>query len=192
MLPPLAERSRESRRTEILINTIAGAATVGLGFVFSEAGDGSTSLPAVLLWTMGGLQIAQGLAALAIPPARERLSDEFAALPQGTARQRHLRVRFGEEALDRMAADGARRRVIGAIVGVAAAFIPPLAIYSDQIFSGAPWPERSESTIIAFSLSGVVAIQALVPLFSRSAEERLRDEYRTRIRILREGGENQD
>lgn len=191
-LPPLAERSRESRRTDILVNTISGAVTIGLGFVFSPRADGSPHPAQVLLWTQGGLLVAQGLASLAFPPARERLSDAFGLLPQATVRARHARVRFGEEALDRMAADGARRRVIGAVVGVAAALIPMTVIYSDQIFSGQPWPEPSELNVIAFAVSGVAIVQALTPLFSRSSEERLRDEYRARMRLLREGAEDPD
>lgn len=189
-LPPLAERSRESRRTEILINTLSGAVAIGLGFVFAPEGEPSPHPAQVLLWTQGGLLLAQGVAALAIPPARERLSDAFSALPQDDARARRARVRFGEEALDRMAADGARRRVIGALVGVTTAFLPMFILYSDQIFDGAPWPEPPSLNVLAFSISGVAAVQALVPLFSRSPEERLRDEYRARVRLLRDGAED--
>ncbi len=191
-LPPLAERSRDARRTDILVNSISGAVTIGLGFVFSARDDGSPHPAQVLLWSQGGLLLAQSLAALAFPPARERLSDEFAAMPQNTVRLRHARVRFGEEALDRMAADGARRRVINAVVGIAAALIPVGVIYSDQIFSGRPWPEPPELNVIAVSISGIAVVQALVPLFTRSAEERLRDEYRSRVRMLREGAEDPD
>ncbi len=191
-LPPLAERSRDARRTDILVNSISGAVTIGLGFVFSARDDGSPHPAQVLLWSQGGLLLAQGLAALAFPPARERLSDEFAALPQNSVRLRHARVRFGEEALDRMAADGARRRVINAVVGIAAALIPVGVIYSDQIFNGRPWPEPPELNVIAVSISGIAVVQALVPLFTRSAEERLRDEYRSRVRMLREGSEDPD
>ncbi len=191
-LPPLAERSRDSRRTDILVNSISGAVTIGLGFVFSPLDDGSPHPAQILLWSQGGLLLAQGLAALAFPPARERLSDEFAAMPQNSVRLRHARVRFGEEALDRMAADGARRRVINAVVGIAAALIPVGVIYSDQIFNGRPWPEPPELNVIAVSISGIAVVQALVPLFTRSAEERLRDEYRSRVRMLREGAEDAD
>lgn len=191
-LPPLAERSRDSRRTDILVNSISGAVTIGLGFVFSPLDDGSPHPAQILLWSQGGLLLAQGLAALAFPPARERLSDEFAAMPQNSVRLRHARVRFGEAALDRMAADGARRRVINAVVGIAAALIPVGVIYSDQIFSGRPWPEPPELNVIAVSISGIAVVQALVPLFTRSSEERLRDEYRSRIRMLREGAEDAD
>lgn len=191
-LPPLAERSRDTRRTDILVNSISGAVTIGLGFVFSPLDDGSPHPAQILLWSQGGLLLAQGLAALAFPPARERLSDEFAAMPQNSVRLRHARVRFGEEALDRMAADGARRRVINAVVGIAAALIPVGVIYSDQIFNGRPWPEPPELNVIAVSISGIAVVQALVPLFTRSAEERLRDEYRTRVRMLREGAEDPD
>lgn len=191
-LPPLAERSRDTRRTDILVNSISGAVTIGLGFVFNSRDDGSPHPAQVLLWSQGGLLLAQGLAALAFPPARERLSDEFSAMPQNTVRLRHARVRFGEEALDRMAADGARRRVINAVVGIAAALIPVGVIYSDQIFNGRPWPEPPELNVIAVSISGIAVVQALVPLFTRSAEERLRDEYRSRVRMLREGAEDPD
>lgn len=191
-LPPLAERSRESRRTDILVSSISGAVAISLGFVFAtDEGDGPHPAQ-ILLWTVGGLQLAMGLSALAFPPARERLSDEFSALPQSDARERRARVRFGEEALDRMAADGARRRVIGAVVGVTAAFLPMFILYRDQIFDSAPWPEPPALNVLAFSLSGIAAVQALVPLFSRSAEERLRDDYRMRIQQLREGAENPD
>lgn len=189
-LPPLAERSRDTRRTDILVNSISGAVTIGLGFVFSPLDDGSPHPAQILLWSQGGLLLAQGLAGLAFPPARERLSDEFAAMPQNSVRLRHARVRFGEEALDRMAADGARRRVINAVVGIAAALIPVGVIYSDQIFNGRPWPEPPELNVIAVSISGIAVVQALVPLFTRSAEERLRDEYRSRLRMLREGAED--
>ncbi|MFO0626590.1 MAG: hypothetical protein U0325_13330 [Polyangiales bacterium] len=191
-LPPMAERSRDARRTDILVNSISGAVTIGLGFVFSARDDGSPHPAQVLLWSQGGLLLAQGLAALAFPPARERLSDEFAAMPQNTVRLRHARVRFGEEALDRMAADGTRRRVINAVVGIAAALIPVGVIYSDQLFNGRPWPEPPELNVIAVSISGIAVVQALVPLFTRSPEERLRDEYRARIRMLREGAEDPD
>lgn len=191
-LPPLAERSRESRRTEILINSLSGAVAIGLGFVFAPDDGSGPNAAQILLWTEGGLLLAQGITALAIPPARERLSDEFSSLPQDDVRARHARVRFGEEALDRMAADGARRRVIGAIVGVTAAFLPMFILYRNQIFDGSPWPEPPALNALAFSISGIAAVQAIVPLFSRSPEERLRDEYRTRVRVLREGAEDQD
>lgn len=129
---------------------------------------------------------------LAWTPARERLGAEFRAMPTRTAADRRARLHFGEAALDEMARDGSRRRVLSALAGVGLGLGTLGIIYSDQIFNGAPWPEPPEINYLVVGLTGISLVTNLIGVFGRSEEERLRDSYRRELQLLRDSIENPD
>ncbi|MEZ4406655.1 MAG: hypothetical protein R3A52_09280 [Polyangiales bacterium] len=184
---PLAERSRDARRTEGIINLVIGAGVFGLGFAYSALSDTSGVSPTqALLWVQGGYTALTGAVQLLWVPARERLSEQYALQPRRTPHDRRLRVRFGEQALEDMASDGRRRRVLGALAGVGFSLASLGIIYRDQIFDGQAWPEPPAFNYLVIGLVGLSMVANLIPVFSASPEERLRDAYRREVRMLRE------
>jgi hypothetical protein len=110
------------------------------------------------------------------------LTAQYVAMPFETARQRRARARFGEHALDDMAADGQRRRILSAVAGA----VVPVAllgiIYRDPIFNGAPYTVGPYDYVI-IGFAAVEAVTSLIGLFTRSDEERLREMYWQQIRM---------
>jgi hypothetical protein len=191
-LVPLAERSRDARITSGIIQLAEGAAFIVLGFVLAAIpgadGPGIDTFQ-YSTWFQGGYMAATGVTQLAWAPARERLSREYAAQPRATPHERRDRVRFGERALDEMAADGERRRYL---MPIASALLPlgTLAVlYRHQIFDGDPMPEPPSLNYIVIGLVGLSIIPSLVSMFSHSDEERLRDRYRSELELLRQNAE---
>lgn len=184
-LLPLSERSREARRSEGVRNLLVGAGVMALGFLL-QPGDDRPSPFSDLLFFQGGWQAATGLAGLVIAPSRERLSEEYGRLPYRTGAQRRGRVRFGEEALEEAARDGTRRRVLQGVAGLVYGLGNLAIIYRDQIFNGAPMPEPAELNYLVIGLASVSTVYQLIDAFSRSDDERRRDNYRREVELLRE------
>lgn len=191
-LIPLAERSRASRRSEGVLNLLMGAGIIGLGVLLQPSDAAGPSPFSSLLYFQGGWAAGGGLMQLAWAPARERLGDEFRAMPTRTAADRRARLHFGEAALDEMARDGSRRRVLSALAGVGLGLGTLGIIYSDQIFNGAPWPEPPEINYLVVGLTSISLVTNLIGVFGRSEEERLRDSYRRELQLLRDSIENPD
>jgi hypothetical protein len=103
-------------------------------------------------------------------------------LPAGTAHERRLRARFGEHALEDMAADGQRRRILGAVTGALVPVAMLAIAYRGPIFNGTPYTVGPYDYVL-IGISAVQAITSLVQLFSRSEEERLHDAYWQQIRM---------
>ncbi|MEI8256422.1 MAG: hypothetical protein WCJ30_12180 [Deltaproteobacteria bacterium] len=180
-LPPLAESSRRQRITSGVIQMATGTLVGALGFLFPAGGSGAQDLRP-WLWTFGGVAIVTGVLDLAWVPARERLTAQYMQMPYTTARQRRARAVFGEHALEDMAADGSRRRILGAVSGA----VLPVALlgvmYREPIFNGTPYLVGTfDYVIIGFAAVGVIT--SLIGLFSRSPEERLRELYWQQIHM---------
>lgn len=151
-----------------------------VGFILPPGGGTADLRP--VYWTLGGLAIATGILDLAWTPARERLTAQYMALPFATAHERRLRARFGERALESMAADGQRRRILGSVVGALVPVVMLAIAYRGPIFNGSPYSVGPYDYVL-IGISAVEAISSLVGLFTRSEEERLRDMYRQQIQM---------
>lgn len=180
-LLPLAERSRRQRIIDSVISIGMGAGIGALGFLV-PASPGNDLRP--YIWVAGGSSMLSGVINLMWVPARETLSSQFEAMPIQTAQQRRARVRFGEQALEEIAADGARRRTLGAIAGALVSVGTLAAIYHQPLFSGTPYPWGVQDAII-IGFTGLSALQSLLQLLGRSDDERLRDEYWQQVNIMR-------
>lgn len=180
-LPPLAARSRGARILDGVLNLVVGTGVGVVGFFVPSSGSVDQR---PFFWALGGIQAAQGILTLAWAPARETLTAQYVGMPMNTARERRLRVRFGERSLDEIAADGARRRVLQAVVGALAPVLLLGVMYREQIFNRAAWsPNGFDALMIGLTVlsSGV----ALIPLFGRSEDERLREQYQQQVRLMR-------
>jgi len=135
------------------------------------------------LWTSGGLLVLQGTLSFAWAPARESLAEQYLALPSRTARERRERLRFGEHALDEMAADGARRRVFSGLGTVAATAVGIGITYREQFFNAHAW-NLGVSDGILFTILGVQTVVSIFQLFSPSEDERLRHAYWQQMQLL--------
>lgn len=188
-LVPVAEQSRDARITSGIVQLAEGAAFVALGFVLPAiAGADRPGIDTYqyTTWFQGGFMAAAGLTQLLWVPSRERLSREYAEQPRSTPHERRDRVRFGERALDDMAADGRRRRYL---MPIATALVPlgTLAIlYRHQIFDDDPMPDPPELNYLVIGLVGLSIIPAVVSMFSHSPEEQLRDRYRIELENARQ------
>ncbi len=120
---------------------------------------------------------------MAWAPARERLAEQYLVLPARTARERRARLRFGEHALDEMAADGTRRRIFSGLGTVTSSVLGLGLTYRNEIFNGRTWSPGLADGLI-FTTVGVQTIVALFQLFSASEDERLRDAYWQQVRLL--------
>ncbi len=181
----LPERSRDSRVTSGLINLAVGAGLVGLGFA-PIWGDTGPTVPQYLIWFQGGYTLAQGAVELAWAPARERLSRQYIEMPVRTAAQRRARVRFGEEALDEIAADGRRRRILTAVTSVVYGLGTLGIFYRDQIFNGEPLPSPEGLNYLVIGSIGIQSLVSIIGAFSTSSDERMRDTYQRELQLLRE------
>ncbi len=191
-LVPLAERSRDARRTEATLNLVVGAAFITLGVVLDQTTDGLPPPVMRLLYFEGAWMAGMGLSQFAFPPARERLSEEYGRQPRSNAQERRLRVQYGEQALDDLAADGRRRRLITGIAAVSYRLGVIGILYADQIFNGAPLPEPVAFNYLVIGTLGIGIVTDLVSLLSRSPDERLRDNYRRELQILRDNDDESD
>lgn len=191
-LIPLAERSRSARRSEGVLNLLMGAGIIGLGYLLQSPEGSGPSPFSSLLYFQGGWALGTGVVQLAWSPARERLATQFQEMPTRTAADRRARLQFGESALDEMARDGSRRRLLSALAGVGLGLGTLGIIYRDQIFSGAPWPEPPEINYLVVGLTGISMVTNLIGVFSRSEEERLRDSYRRELQLLRDSLDHPD
>jgi hypothetical protein len=180
-LPPLAERSRSQRVLDGVVSLVAGAGMGALAFVVPSTPSNDLR---PWFWTMGGMQVASGLINLAWVPARETQSERFAAMPMRTAAERRARVEFGERALEDIAADGARRRVLGALGNAGSSLAMLALIYRDPLFNGTPYSFGAYDAIV-LGFTGLQVATGLLSLFSRSDDERLRDDYWQQVGILR-------
>jgi hypothetical protein len=180
-LPPLAERSRNQRILDSVLSLAVGAGMGALGFIVPTS-PGNDLRP--WFWTIGGVSLTTGVVNLAWVPARESLTARFVAMPMRTAAERRARLEFGERAIEEIAADGARRRVLGAI-GNAATSVGMLAlIYRDPLFNGTPYTLGVYDAIV-LGFTGLSVVTGLLQLFTRSDDERLRDEYWRQTGVLR-------
>jgi hypothetical protein len=186
ILLPLPERSRDARLTSGLINLAVGAGLVGLGFA-PIWGEGSTpSAPQALIWFQGGYNVASGAVELLWAPSRERLAREYAVMPIEDARQRRARVRFGEQSLEDIAADGRRRRVLSAVSTVAYGLGTLGIFYRAQLFDGEPLPEPVGLNYLVIGSIGIQSIVSVIGALSTSQDERLRDAYQRELQTLRD------
>ncbi len=191
-LVPLADRSRDARITDGIISLALGAGLVATGLVLHytpELSTGEVSLYEQLLWFQGGFMVTSGALSLLWPPARERLSAQYAAMPRLDAAQRRARVRFGEQALEEIAADGARRRILRSLAGAGLQLGVLGIIYRDQIFNGEALPAPEGLHYLMIGLTGVSIVTSLIGVFTRSEDERLRDSYARSVQILRDNAE---
>ena len=193
-MTPLIVRGNDGRIANGIISTTIGAALVVLGFVAaSELEDSSSAtILSASLWVQGGYQVVDGAVSLLWKPAREELPPLYRQQPRGTPHERRLAVRYGEQALEDMASDGARRRIIRTIAGTAVGLSTLGILYRDQIFDGQPMPEPSGIHYLMIGLTALSLVPNLLNLFTRSEEERLRDTYRAEIEILRERHETDE
>jgi hypothetical protein len=104
-------------------------------------------------------------------------------MPARTARERRERLRFGERALDEMAADGTRRRIFSGLGSATASVLGLGLSYRDQIFNGRAWNLGLADALI-FTTVGIQALVAMFQIFSSSEDERLRDAYWQQVRLL--------
>lgn len=188
----LPDRSRDARITSGLINLAVGAGLVGLGFAPIWGEGSAPSVPQYLVWFQGGYNVAQGAVELIWAPARERLARQYIAMPVSTAAQRRARVRFGEESLDEIAADGRRRRVLAAVTSVAYSLGTLGIFYRDQLFDGAPLPEPEGLNYLVIGSIGLQTIITVIGAFTTSNDERLRDTYQRELQLLRESNDAVD
>ncbi len=188
----LPERSRDSRITSGLINVAVGAGLLGLGFA-PIWGEGSTpSVPQYLVWFQGGYTVAQGAVELIWTPSRERLGRQYMEMPVRTAQQRRARVRFGEESLDEIAADGRRRRILTAVTTVAYGLGTLGIFYRDQIFNDEPLPSPEALNYLVIGSIGIQSIISVIGALSTSSDERLRDTYQRELQLMRESEDATD
>lgn len=187
----LADSSRSSRRTEGVLNLVIGAGAITIAALLDQGGAGGPEPFQVLLYSQGAWNAALGLTQLIFAPSRERLSEEYGRMPRGNAQERRERVRFGEQALEEMAADGQRRRLITAIASVTFGLGTLGIAYRDQIFDGAPMPEPALYSYLVIGSVGINVLVNLVGVISRSSDERTRDNYRRELQILRDNSEDQ-
>jgi hypothetical protein len=176
----MADRSLRGRLIEGIISLGLGT-VMGVVAIFAAPSPGMYDLRP-WLWTMAGVTAAEGVVTLAWTPARESLSRQYARMPYATARERHARIRFGEHALDEMASDGSRRRILSSVAG---AVIPAgllLVLYRDPIFNHAPYTFGVFDYLI-IGFAGIEVVTSLLGLISRSDEERLRDMYRQQMQM---------
>lgn len=178
----LAARSSSQRILDGIVAIGAGAVMAGSTFVI-PATTGGTDIR-LWLWATSGYLGLQGIVNLAWAPARERMAREYEALPVATAAQRRARMRFGEHALDEIAADGQRRRILAGIANIAATGGLLTVAYSDAIFNGAPHT-FSLTDAVVLTYGGVAVILHVVQMLSQSEEERLRNAYFQQLQMLR-------
>lgn len=182
---PIAERSRDARVTDGIIQLAVGAAFITLGLVLPSDTPGVDTYQ-YLSWFQGGYSVAGGLTQLLWAPSRERLSREYAAMPRSTAAERRARVRFGEQGLEEMADDGRRRRFLIPAISSVAQLATLTILYREQIFDGAPMPEPDAINYLMIGLTGVTIATTLLNMLSQSPEEALRDRYRREVEMLRQ------
>jgi len=178
----LAARSSSQRILDGIVALGAGAVMAGSTFVI-PATTGGTDLR-LWLWATSGYLGLQGIVNLVWAPARERMSREYEAMPVATAAQRRARMRFGERALDEIAADGQRRRILAGIANIAATGGLLTVAYSDAIFNGTPHT-FSLTDAVVLTYGGVAVILHVVQMLSQSEEERLRNAYFQQLQMLR-------
>jgi hypothetical protein len=184
-LPPLAERSRDARITNGILQVAVGAAFVTLGVVLPSDAPGLDTYQ-YLSFFQGGYSVVGGLTQLFWVPARERLSRAYAALPGSTPAERRARVRFGEQSLEEMADDGRRRRILVPVISSLVQLGTLGVLYREQIFDGAPMPEPEAINYLMIGLTGVTMVTTLLNILSPSPEEQLRDRYRREVEMLRQ------
>lgn len=177
----LPARSFSSRILDGVIAIVSGGTSIAAGFLIPSATSVQSLGP--IFWTNGGLLVLQGTLSLAWAPAREGLAERYLAMPARTARERRERLRFGEHALDDMAADGTRRRIFSGLGTAATAVVGLGLTYRNQIFNGVAWNLGLPDALI-FTTLGVQTIVSLFQLFSASEDERLRDSYWQQVRLL--------
>jgi len=182
---PIAERSRDARITDGIIQLAVGAAFVTLGFVLPSDTPGVDTYQ-YLSWFQGGYSVAGGLTQLLWAPSRERLSREYAAMPRATVAERRARVRFGEQSLEEMADDGRRRRFLVPVISSVTQLATLTILYREQIFDGAPMPEPDAINYLMIGLTGVTIATTLLNMLSQAPEEALRDRYRREVEMLRQ------
>ncbi|MFO0645460.1 MAG: hypothetical protein U0326_04425 [Polyangiales bacterium] len=188
----LPERSRDARITSGLINLAVGAGLMGLGFAPIWGEGSSPSVPQYLVWFQGGYNIAQGAVELIWTPSRERLGRQYMEMPVRTAQQRRARVRFGEESLDEIAADGRRRRILTAVTTVVYGLGTLGIFYRDQIFNGEPLPSPEALNYLVIGSIGIQSIISVIGAFSTSSDERMRDTYQRELQLMRESDDATD
>ncbi len=185
LLPGIAQRSRENRVRDGIIQLAVGSGFFALGWVsFALTPAGSPPIWPYI-FASSGVSVFSGILTLAWAPARERLSDEFARMPMSNSIERRARTMFGERALDDMAADSRLRRTLEGVVSITATLALLGAMYWDPIFNSAH-TTRSISVVDGFiiGLGGFSIITSIVSMFARTEEERLRDAYHQHVRVL--------
>lgn len=178
----LSGRSSSQRILDGIVSIGAGAVMAGSSFVIPST-PGLTDLRP-WLWATSGYLALQGIVNLAWAPARERLSREYESLPSATAAQRRERLRFGERALEEIAADGHRRRILAGIANIAATGGLLTIAYKDTIFNGMPRPLSLTDAVI-LTYGGVSVVLHIVQMLTLSEEERLRNAYFQQLELLR-------
>jgi hypothetical protein len=193
-MTPLIARGNDGRIANGLISAAAGVVLIVIGAVASSELDdpSSAALISSSFWVQGSHQLTDGALLLLWKPTSEELPRLYRQQPRGTPHERRLAVRYGEQALEDMASDGARRRIIRAIAGTTVGLSALGIIYRDQIFDGQPFPPPPILHYLMVGLTAVSLIPNLLGLFTRSEEERLRDSYRTEVELLREHHETDE
>ena len=159
-LIPMAERSHDGRVPSAIGSLVAGGVLTTIGGLTYDSAAPSNAASTYLV-ILGGVEIASGIIQLAWPPARERITAQYRAMPRRTAAERRAAMRFGEQSFDDIAADGARRRVLSSLLNVGLSVSLLGVIYSPQIFDGQPWPEPPAANYLVLGLTGVAVITGL-------------------------------
>jgi hypothetical protein len=178
----LAARSSSQRILDGILSIGVGGALTAASFALPPLGAGTDLQP--WLWATSGYLALQGIVNIAWAPARERLSNEYNAMPRGTARQRRERLRFGERAMDEIAADGSRRRILSGIANIVVTGGLVTAAYAEPIFNGTPHTFGLNDAVV-LTYGGVTVIMHVIQMLSASEDERLRNAYFQQVELLR-------
>ncbi len=178
----LDARSRGQRILDGALSIGAGGGLVAAAFALPSTSGGTSLQP--WLWATSGYLALQGIVNIAWAPARERLSVEYQQLPRRTAAQRRAQVRFGERAMDEIAADGQRRRILSGLGNIAMTAGILTAAYADPIFNGAPRTLGLNDAVV-LTYGGVSVVMHVIQMLSSSDDERLRNAYFQQVELLR-------
>jgi hypothetical protein len=181
----LASRSGGQRVLDGIVSIGAGGVIFATSWLIPRTmSAGVTTDLHPWLWATSGYLALQGIVNLAWAPARERLSRQYSEMPTQTAAQRRERMRLGERALDEMAADGHRRRILGGIANIAATTGLVLIPYAPAIFNGTP-QQLGLTDAVVMAYGGVSVLFSVIQMFSQSEEERLRNAYYQQVELIR-------
>ena len=178
-LPTLAQQSRSSRTTRAVSDLVMGGVMILTGFLVPP---GTPSR--YWIWGYGAAQTAGGIVGFVWAPAVETETSQYLHMPFARGRERRARVRFGERALEDMAADAARRRYLGGVGSIGLPLALTGIVYADPLFNGRPFVP-STFDVLFIALTGAQIVLAVYELFVPSPVERFRGMYQQQVAMRR-------